>query len=331
MEPKITILIALVILNILIILFNQRLISFFNIYDTPDRQRKFHKNRTSLFGGSIIFINLIIFIFLDYILKLQSITQLLFPYFILGCTFFYIFGLVDDKRDLNSNFKFVIEILIISLLVLFDKNLLIEKIYFHSADLLIDLGKYSFFFTVLSITIFINALNMFDGINLQTGSYCSIIICSLFFYSKIDLLLVCLIISLITFLYLNYKSKVFLGDNGTYLLGFLISYLIIYTAKEDGYILLSADKIFIMMLLPGLDLIRLFVTRLIKKRHPFSPDRNHIHHILIKKIGFKKTTFFFIFFTSAGNLMIHLFDDFLIFIIIGLILIYTTSLYINEK
>ena len=330
MEPIIIIPLILVILNITIIFYHQKLISFFKIYDTPDKKRKFHKERTSLFGGSIIFINLIIFIFFDYVFKIQSITFLDFPYFILGCAFFYIFGLVDDKKDLNSNFKFIIEILIIFLLVLLDKNILIEKIYFHSIDISIDLGRYSFLFTVLSITIFINALNMFDGINLQTGGYCLIIISSLFFYSELDLFLFCLIISLITFLFLNYKSKLFLGDNGTYLLGFLISYLIIYTAKEDNYILLSADKIFIMMLLPGLDLIRLFVTRLIKKRHPFSPDTNHIHHILIKKIGFGKTTLFLMLYTSVGNLMIHLFDSFLIFIIFALIFIYIISLYIYE-
>ena len=181
MEPIIIIPLILVILNITIIFYHQKLISFFKIYDTPDKKRKFHKERTSLFGGSIIFINLIIFIFFDYVFKIQSITFLDFPYFILGCAFFYIFGLVDDKKDLNSNFKFIIEILIIFLLVLLDKNILIEKIYFHSIDISIDLGRYSFLFTVLSITIFINALNMFDGINLQTGGYCLIIISSLFF------------------------------------------------------------------------------------------------------------------------------------------------------
>tara|TARA_B100000886_G_scaffold62688_1_gene38882 strand:+ start:915 stop:1910 length:996 start_codon:yes stop_codon:yes gene_type:complete len=331
MEPKIIIPFILIVLNFFIVLSHQKLITFFNIYDIPDKKRKFHKTRTSLFGGSIILINLIVFIFLDYIFQLQSITSLVFPYFILGCLFFYIFGLVDDKKDLNSNFKFAIEISIIFLLLLFDKNILIEKIYFYSLDFSIDLGRYSFLFTVLSITIFINALNMFDGINLQNGSYCLIIISSLFFYSQFDLFLACLIISLITFLYLNYKSKLFLGDNGTYLLGFLISYIIIYTAKVDNYIILSADKIFIIMLLPGLDLIRLFITRLIKKRHPFSPDTNHIHHILLKKFGFKKTIFFLALFTSVGNLMAHLFDNHLILIIITLILIYIISLYMNEK
>ena len=67
--------------------------------------------------------------------------------------------------------------------------------------------------------------------------------------------IIILCISLVAVLYLNYESKIFLGDSATYSLGFLISYLIITTAKDTGYVSLSADKIFILMMLPGLELI----------------------------------------------------------------------------
>lgn len=330
MEQIITVLFIIIILNLFITAHHQKLIGWFNIYDKPDKKRKFHKNKTSLIGGTIILVNVIIFILLDYIFNSQKSYQIIFPYLILGSISFYIFGLIDDKKDLNSNLKFVIEALIIFFLVLIDDNLLIEKIYFYSLGVDIELGSFSYLFTILSITIFINALNMFDGINLQAGSYCLIIICSLILYSQMNFFLMCLIISLITFLYLNYKSKLFLGDNGTYLLGFLISYLIIYTAKNDNYFLLSADKIFIMMLLPGLDLIRLFIVRLSKKKHPFSPDRKHIHHILIKKIGYQKTILFLISFTALSNIMMYYFTNYIVFIIILFVLIYIVSLKIYE-
>ena len=119
----------------------------------------------------------------------------------MGSLSFYLLGLVDDKKDINANIKFIIEILIVSILIIVDKNLLIEKIYFQSLDKTIYLGKYSFIFTVLSIIIFINALNMYDGINLQVGSYCIIVMSTLIYISNLDLILLILIISLITFLF----------------------------------------------------------------------------------------------------------------------------------
>ena len=286
--------ILIILLNVAIIYSHKTLIKKFNIYDYPDKKRKFHINKTSLFGGTIILINITLFTFFQLVVNYQFFFQTIYLYFFLGSLSFYFLGLIDDKRDINANLKFLIEIILVSILIFFDNNLLIEKIYFQSFDKIIYLGKYSFLFSILSIVIFINALNMFDGINLQVGSYCIIILLTLFYFSNLNLILFILSISIITFLYLNYRSIIFLGDSGTYLLGFVISYLIIHTAKAGDYLLLSADKIFVIMMLPGLDLIRLFITRLKNKHHPFSSDRNHIHHIIKKKIGFNKTIIFLI-------------------------------------
>jgi UDP-GlcNAc:undecaprenyl-phosphate GlcNAc-1-phosphate transferase len=43
------------------------------------------------------------------------------------------------------------------------------------------------------------------------------------------------------------------------------------------------------MQVPGLDLLRLAIQRIYNKKHPFNPDRNHIHHLLLKKLGYIKT------------------------------------------
>ena len=44
------------------------------------------------------------------------------------------------------------------------------------------------------------------------------------------------------------------------------------------------------MILPGIELMRLFITRIIKKKNPFSADRNHLHHYLLKKFNLLNTT-----------------------------------------
>ena len=105
---------------------------------------------------------------------------------------------------------------------------------------------------------------MFDGINLQSSCYSLIIFtCILIFYSN-SLLIKILIISLIAFSYLNIKNKSFLGDSGSLLLSFMISYFFI---KLYNYNYIEfADDVVLFMLIPGLDLIRLFIIESIKRK-----------------------------------------------------------------
>jgi UDP-GlcNAc:undecaprenyl-phosphate GlcNAc-1-phosphate transferase len=128
---------------------------------------------------------------------------------------------------------------------------------------------------------------MFDGINLQSSLYSINIF--FFFILKgifIEISLV-MILCLIFFSYLNFKNKCFLGNNGSLLIAFIISYLFIKSQSIENTF--SADEIFLAMQLPGLDLFRLAIQRIYNKKHPFHADRNHIHHLLLKKFGYTKT------------------------------------------
>jgi UDP-GlcNAc:undecaprenyl-phosphate GlcNAc-1-phosphate transferase len=128
---------------------------------------------------------------------------------------------------------------------------------------------------------------MFDGINLQSVLY-SIFIFLIFIYKGIFIeLTIIMLIPILFFLYLNFKNKCFLGDNGAILISFIISFFFIksYLFYDAFY----ADEIFLIMLIPGLDLLRLAVFRILHGKHPFKPDRNHIHHILLNNFGFAKT------------------------------------------
>ena len=132
---------------------------------------------------------------------------------------------------------------------------LILKLNFTFLDNFIYLGIYSEIFTVFCFLIFLNAFNMYDGINLQSSSY-SILIFSIFIFKQFYVnLSIVIIISLIFFLILNYKNKCFLGNNGSLFLAFLISYIFVESSNTH---LFYADEILLIMLIPGLDLIRLF-------------------------------------------------------------------------
>jgi hypothetical protein len=191
--------------------------------------------------------------------------------------------ILDDKFGINPYLRFTI-FLIIFLVITQEQNLRIEYVQLSFLKDVIDLSYFSHFFTILCFLLFINAFNFFDGINLQSGIYSlilSIIICiinnNLFFFYILQ-------IFLIIFLYLNYKNKTFLGDSGTYLLSFIFAYYFI-KFYNDRYII-YADEIAVLMLIPGLDLFRLFFARIINKKNPFFPDKNHIHHLLLKKFNY---------------------------------------------
>ena len=135
--------------------------------------------------------------------------------------------------------------------------------------------------------------------------------------------------SIIILIVLNYQNKLFLGDNGSLLIGFLISCFFIFNYNNDK--IENSDTIFIFMMLPGLELLRLAITRILKKRNPFSADDTHIHHLLLKKFKYNSVIMinfmsilipiFLIFFTTLSNL----------FIILMYLIVYLGSIYWLSK
>ena len=83
----------------------------------------------------------------------------------------FVVGILDDKFDLKVSLKFSSLLIIILILIILNEKLLVKNLHFDAYELNIFLGKYSFFFTVLCFLLFLNACNMFDGINLQLGLY----------------------------------------------------------------------------------------------------------------------------------------------------------------
>ena len=287
------ILILFIVIN-LIFLINFSKIKIFHInIDKPDNKRKFHSKPTPLAGGKLIFFNLILYwlIFKFFNTSIEKeiffINNISFDYFIAISTFIFLIGIIDDRINFKANIKFLFLLITILILLFVDENLIINRINFSFYDSTFFLDNFAIFFTTFCFLVFINAFNMFDGINLQSSIYSLFIFfCILVFYSN-SILIKILIISLVCFSYLNFKNKTFLGDSGSLLLSFIIGYLFIklYNFNFINY----ADEITLYMLIPGLDLIRLFIVRIKNKKNPLTSDRNHLHHILIDKFSFEKT------------------------------------------
>tara|TARA_B100001057_G_scaffold373369_1_gene377798 strand:- start:440 stop:1255 length:816 start_codon:yes stop_codon:yes gene_type:complete len=210
-----------------------------------------------------------------------------FVLFFFTSLFIFILGFFDDKYNFSASFKFLIITFIILSILFFDNDLNIKIIKFSFLNNEFYIHSYSIIFTTFCFLVFLNAFNMFDGINLQSSIYSIIIFLSILFFYFDSLLIKVILISILGYSYLNFKNKVFLGDSGSLLLAFIIGYIFIklYNFEKINF----TDEIVIYMLVPGTDLIRLFFKRLYLKKNPLTPDRFHIHHLLTLKYSHFKS------------------------------------------
>lgn len=319
-----------------IIIFNFKKISkILNLYDHPDGIRKIHNSPTSNAGGIIIFFNMIIFFLFfhinnDFFLVLEYFKTLksFYIFFIFSLLFFFT-GLIDDIGKLSANLKLIIFVVLIYSLLLLDTTILLTNLNFSFLNYSININKISLPFTILCFLLFINAFNMFDGINLQSGFY-SLILLSFLLLKNFSLeLLIVITISIFFFLYLNYKNMCFLGNNGSLLLSFILSYFFIKFYNFDQN-MIYADEIFLLMMIPGLDLLRLFIYRVLNKKHPFKSDRNHIHHILFEKLDLKKTISIILIVIIIPNILSFIFGFTSVFIFITFIFYIYLSFFLKN-
>jgi len=279
----------LLLLSNLLVLFNLKKFSrFINIYDKPNKKLKKHKSNVPLVGGIIIIINIIIYSFLSLFFEtpFKDIVVLNKEYisvFFLATSFFLL-GLYDDKFKLNPDKKFFLSIVFCIFALTLNKNLLIENVNLSFLGRTIIFNEFSFFFTLFCVIILINSLNFYDGINGQSLIFFIIVFGYLSIQSPLQLFYLILIFVCIFILFLNLQNKIFLGDSGVYLLGSILAILLIYEYNIFKTIRF-ADEIFLLLILPGLDLLRLTVMRIIKGKNAFYGDRNHIHHLLTNRFS----------------------------------------------
>lgn len=317
------------ILNSFIIIKFNKIKLFYLVLDEPDNKRKIHPRSTPLAGGVILTINIFFYFICVNFFPIDLTNEFIFDskneinIFITCCLIIFILGLVDDKFNFNPILKFFILTCILSWFFNSNDNILIEKINFSFNSKIIILEQYSFLFTIFCFLVFMNAFNMFDGINLQSGSYSLIIFLYFAIYGKSNLFILIIIIFIISFLYLNYKDLTFLGDNGSLLISFIIGFIFIKLFNKD--VIHYSDTVLTCMLVPGIDMVRLFFERIKNKKNPLSSDRNHLHHLLIDRFSLL-TSILFINLMIALPIILNYFGLNNFFIILGLIFFYIITI-----
>ena len=212
-----------------------------------------------------------------------------------------ILGFYDDFMEITAFHKYIILLFIIGMTIntgtLNDNNITNLNGFLGLHEIPYWLGLSFTAFVYLAV---INAINLMDGIDTYLALFCSLvcILLGLIFLNVgiIIYSLICLLIiaSLSVFLRYNIskKNKLFIGDAGSLFLGFWIAYFLVklinITPGEGFYkFFTKSDNIPVLVVaiinLPVLDTLRVMLVRVLKRKSPFSADRNHIHHIFIDK------------------------------------------------
>ena len=265
------------------------------LVDLPN-QRKLHSNPTAYTGGVILSLIYVISI------PLFDFSNNIFS-FILSLGFLVsLIGFIDDKFDLNVGEKLSLQIFPIFYLIIVHKLSLTQLGDYGYFE--ISIVSFSLPLTLICVLFLTNAFNYFDGLD-GTVSFVSISVLSiLHFLATQELQILCIIITipLCVFLCFNFSlfklPKLFLGDSGSLLLGFIISFILIYLASSNiVHPILLAWSIVIFVY----EFISIHIIRLLNDQHPFQPGRDHLHYILFEK---SKSVFLTNLFITLGNLIL---------------------------
>ena len=304
-----------------------------NLIDCPDKKRKLHKKKTPLIGGLLIFVCFVYLIIIDQLFSINSDFNFTII-FILSSTF--IIGLLDDIYNFSPANKTISLSFLILLFLHFNNQFLLKELYFDDFKKIYFISDVSsYFITTFCLLLLINAFNMTDGINglAHSISVLWLIILIILFNLNITFYFMTLIMFL-SFM-LNYQGKYFLGNSGSLFISSFIGLLVIclYNSNLNSKNLLNVEKIILIFLIPGLDMLRLFILRISNNKSPFSGDVNHFHHYLVKNFYLHRAIILYLFLILWPFIFIQFYKVkyFFIFLIQSIIFFFLVSYFKNKK
>ena len=261
-----------------------------NLMDNPN-ERSSHKEKTPTLGGISFFVSIVftLMVFRPFDIDQVGINILS------GVGVLFFVGLKDDLVGVKPSTKIIGQI-IATLMLFFSTDLKITTLdgFLNITDI-----PYwtSVFISCAIVMAIVNSYNLIDGIN-GSASMVGMVIFSAFAYVFYDaemyyyfLLSILCIGFLLAFLRYNLsnKKRVFMGDTGSMIVGFILAVLAIKffaldTTSLESAVINPANKVWVLLsiiFIPFFDTTRVFTTRIIRHGKPFKADRSHIHHVFI--------------------------------------------------
>lgn len=254
--------------------------------------RKMHTGNIPLVGGIAICITIV-----NYIYTHPGMINHanLFMLCILGLTSV---GALDDRFDLSIKIRILVQALISFAMIYFagtNLHTLGNVIGFGN----IELGYFGPIITIFSVAGCINAFNMVDGMDgllggLSIVTFASLgILLSLVGEESLSYLCLLLVICMVPYIIMNlglvgHKRKVFMGDAGSMMIGFIVIWLLIGASQTSGNAVIRPVTALWLIAVPLMDMTAIMIRRIKQGKSPFKPDREHLHHIC-QRLGFSPT------------------------------------------
>jgi UDP-GlcNAc:undecaprenyl-phosphate GlcNAc-1-phosphate transferase len=261
-----------------------KLIHRFKLFDVPDI-RKEHQTPIPTMGGIATCAGMII----GCALWFRFTRDNFIISFFFSVAVLFAIGVMDDLKNLSARYKLGIQLAVALLIAFSGVRITGFNGLFGIYELPIS-AQYSF--TILAIAGITNAFNLIDGIDGLAGGlgFMSLVIIGLFLTLSGDvnnaIIAFALGGGLLGFLYYNFNpARIFMGDTGSLVLGFVISVLcvrLIQLNTGNGAGIIPHVPVFTLSIvaIPVFDTLRVFALRIWNGKSPFSPDKNHIHHLL---------------------------------------------------
>ena len=261
-----------------------------NIVDNPNA-RKLNKVPVPVLGGVGVFLGLILSLGVSgYYVEAMNLPFVV----IIAMTIMLYIGVGDDILDLSPRIRFLVQIFSVCLVMLVG-GVSIDN--FHGLWGIYELPRIiAICFTIVSCVGIINAINLIDGVDglcSGYGMFSSLLFAVCFFRMgdvSFGVLAMAIFGALIPFCLHNMfgkKYKMFMGDGGSLMLGFVSSLFVVRVIQSGDDVVTGSNIALTLAILavPVFDTLRVMTARMLQRRSPFSPDKTHLHHMFIR-LGF---------------------------------------------
>lgn len=296
-------LVSIFLFTTIFLFFARKLAKRIGLVDKPNF-RKRHQGLIPLVGGISVYAGI-------------CFTFLIANYYIphawlyLSCAGLLVFvGALDDRFDISVKIRASVQALVGIVMMVVGKLYLLSLGYIFGSWEMV-LGPFGYFLTLFAVWAAINAFNMVDGIDGLLGGLSCVSFAAmgiiLYFDGQLSLAMWCfaMIAAILPYILLNLgilgrRYKVFMGDAGSTLIGFTVIWILLETTQGQTHPISPVTALWIIAI-PLMDMIAIMYRRLRKGMSPFSPDRQHIHH-LIMRAGFTSRQAFVLITTAAALL-----------------------------
>jgi len=259
------------------------------LFDVPD-ERKIHARPVASLGGVGIFGGFL----LAALLSISEYSNPEFQYFFAAALVIFFLGLKDDLIVLSAFKKIIGQLIAASILIHLGG---IKLTSMHGLFGFYEVpAAFGLALSYLTVIVVINSFNLIDGVDGLAGTLgllTTTIFGAYFFMAgelSYSLLSFSMCGSLLAFLIFNHHpAKIFMGDSGSLMIGLVNAILVIKfinVADAPDAVLPVASPVamaFAILMVPLFDTLRVFSIRIVNGRSPFTPDRNHIHHLMLNK------------------------------------------------